>query len=808
MGEKIVDRDIEKNKIRDLFHNNQYNVFFVYSKTGVGKSSLTDELSYTFSKSKTCVNIKNIQKNNSYKDNEGEFISTIFNYFVKDMHKNKNVSKKRTFEYFLKKNKSIKKRTLEKLINSIDCNSIKKTTLFGVIRHFINKIFKIFDFNEDSYFNLVDRDALIIAYNYIIYVLNFGDIFWSIDNFQNIDSYSKQLLREIISLQPKTNITIIEYTIANDSDYTKLIELDSNFRQIGINCTLFELPNIDSSKIDEILDTIDVNIMHEYTFFYDAKQFYLEKSDGNLYKLIQYKITYNKNQDYSDPIMKKIVSLTPDQKYILYIIALSGGQIHKMQLDNIINRSKSIIIVNYNEQYSKLKNDTHIIQEKDNFVSFSHASILDVLNKYSNLKNPQALLAYRNLLEYHSVKMKSDMVDYNHKFESVNLILNLTYKYDPKEIIQNLKNIIPYLYEKISPSSLMKYIDKYIEFIKNDFDKKQDDLYFIIKFCFDYCLYKECLYIINIIKSRSYNYSRYIVNVYEMNALEYLENHSTVIERCEDLIKQDISDYEKYLYYLLLIGSYRSINLVDKSIHYANEIKKISGYQTYKEYGIYLRLTETYMEREEALFYLEKSIEHFIKFNDIFNEIKSRITFSFLLAVTQDIKKARTELEIAIKKSKNNNFFNFNIVFLINKSALELLDNKYGLSVESKLQQAEISTSSPYDKLLIISLRLINAVESNYESIIPSLILKIDELTQYESDKHLLALVMYNLFLYYSMLEDEKNKNKYYKFAKRYSSYNTTVKFKLSNKINNKTPTLFNTKWVVGFTFFWNVDII
>ncbi|OUQ23242.1 hypothetical protein [Massilimicrobiota sp. An134] len=807
MGEKIIDRDIECDKICNLFNSDKYNVFFVYSKTGVGKSFLTKELSYRFSANKTCINIINTQKNNSSKDNEGEFISSIFNTFVRYMYNNKADLKKRTFEYFLKKNKSIKKKSIEKLMSSIDYNSIKRTTFLNIVKHFVNKIFKTFEYNEEGYFNLNDKDTLIIAYNYIIYVLNFGDVFWSIDNFQNIDSYSKQLLREIISLQPKTNITIIEYTIVNDSDYTELIEINSNYKLIGINSTLFELPNMDSSEINEILDTIKVNIAHEYIFFYDAKQYYLNESDGNLFKLIEYKITYNTKHDYSDPIIKKINSLTPDQKYILYLIALSGGKISKIQLDNIINRSKNIVIVCYNEQYSKLINDVHLLQESQGFVNFTHASILDTINKYNDLKNPQVLLAYRNLTEYHSIKMTSDIIDINHKFESINLILNLTYRYNPKEIIQYLKITIPYLYEKISPVSLMKYIFRYIEFIKNDFDNKLDELYFIMRFCFNYYLYQECLQIINIIKSKSSNYSIYLLNVYEINALEYLENHNMVIQKCENLIKQDISDKEKYIYYLLLIGSYRSINLKDKSIFYAHEIQKIKDYQSYNEYGIYLRLTETYMEREEALPYLKKSIKHFIKTNDVFNEIKSRITYSFLLAVTQDIQSAKDELEIAKNKSKENNFLNFSIVFLLNQSALDILNNEYGLSVESNLQQAEISTNSPYDKLLIVTLRLINAVESKYKSIIPSLILKINEYIQYESDKHLLALVMYNLFLYYSILNDEKNKNKYLEFAQQYAHYNTTVRYKLVGKINSKQSALFNIKWVVGFTFFWNVDI-
>ena len=108
--------------------------------------------------------------------------------------------------------------------------------------------------------------------------------------------------------------------------------------------------------------------------------------------------------------------------------------------------------------------------------------------------------------------------------------------------------------------------------------------------------------------------------------------------------------------------------------------------------------------------------------------------------------------------------------------------------------------------LLILTLQLLNNLESGERDNDAYLLKRISRLLSHESDKHLIALVSYDLYLYFSKTGYPDKAEEYLAIAEKTQDYNHTVHCHLHHKSDPGTPNLFVTDWCIGFTFFWNVD--
>lgn len=185
-------------------------------------------------------------------------------------------------------------------------------------------------------------------------------------------------------------------------------------------------------------------------------------------------------------------------------------------------------------------------------------------------------------------------------------------------------------------------------------------------------------------------------------------------------------------------------------------------------------------------------------------EIKSGITCSFLLAVTGDLKEAYRELLYFEEMAAPSHLFQN--VFELNKASILLLQSMYGAEVESLLKKSELSTNSPFDRLLILTMQLINYTACASWELAHSLSSRIELLLECESDRHLIAMVSYDLYRFYEKVGKVESSKKYRKIAENNAIWNNTVRNKLDGTINVRNSNLFLNEWVIGFTFFWNID--
>ena len=84
---------------------------------------------------------------------------------------------------------------------------------------------------------------------------------------------------------------------------------------------------------------------------------------------------------------------------------------------------------------------------------------------------------------------------------------------------------------------------------------------------------------------------------------------------------------------------------------------------------------------------------------------------------------------------------------------------------------------------------MINAYEMEHTLLNDYLLKRIARLLSHESDKHLIALVAYNLYLYYKKIGNEKLSHEYRTIAEKTCKHNRTVEHHLRGTKDTNTPT-------------------
>lgn len=807
-NDNVIDRTTESLDIIKAISNQRGKVIFLYSPTAFGKSTITKRIinsipNLDIANKPLILSIKTPPKNKSDMVQKGEYIQLIFTNLVERL---KTSDKGLSIVDYIQKSgsNSFNKECITEMARAVENDTkirdalIKETTL---------KAFKHFAPETVATLAVSKKDNLTFALGYIEYVLDSGNLLFHMDNIQNMDPDSKKELINWLG-KYKTNNYLFEYTLSEENTFIEFKAQIDYLDNIGINTEIFRIKALETKDAIDVLK-VDRNIptIIDAKFINEAEQFYENNSKGHIRQLQDFAIQYNplSNKNVYDSTLERLKGLPKESIYILSIIVMHNGKIKKSTLNTILNKycDTNFIIIGIDNIVQQLESDYDFIVSTEEYSSLVHASIIDSWEK-SDYFYKYNLIAYKNCNKYYQSILNSPIADNIDKEEAVLFLLENCIKYDSEklEIIFNKYQKI--INDSVMPSQFFECIKSLIVNYKDDLKLFIPFLYKISQFLFDHNLYKDCLFVIKEITD--FNHKETIKDmIYRINCLEYLENHEDALYLCLQGLKKAENDVEKYYLYLLLAGCYRSLNQLDNCKLQFQNIESIPNFKSYPQYGIFLRLKETYLTRKQAITPAKQSVKFFVKNKLIVQEIKSRITYSFLIA-TQDLDKAKKEINICENLVNTVGLFK-NIIYL-NKASILLLEKHFGDEVESLLKKAMHNTESPFDTLLILTMLLINYVESKESGEIKFIINQIIELLKSESDKHLLALVSYNLYKYYKQIGDNRNAEKYFLLANQFKSANKTVEYKLDNKINSATPTLFTIDWCVGFTFFWSVDYL
>lgn len=806
-NDNTVDREIETKFILKTIQEKTTDLLILYSLSGIGKSTLSNRvLKLVPQYIPICVRTN--PENDNKLQPEGTYLEKIFNCFVSFFHLFKSEYPRYCFDYYISHNKSalIKREALESMFSSVSADEPLLSTGISVAKYISSRLYKLYEYNSLNRLHLSTKESMLIAHEYIKYVLKNTNICLNIDNLQNIDCYSLHLITEWISISARKSFFLFEYTISNTDKTESLIKFASNFQNIDLDVQLLPLGRLDVENAVSAVKKAYPDAKEDNSFFEEVKAFYIYHSNGNMQKLLDFSLKYTVHsmlQKSYDPTYEKLSFVKSNGKYILAIIVMHGGEIESSLLHHIISTSITPLILDYEKQIDNLTYQYELIEDKNNCYVLKHATLTDAWHNHDDELNRFNMLAYKNCCLYYNRILEENLGDQENSEQALLFLLRIYSKHEPEKIIEVIDKMNSIISERIRPEQIFEYFQIFLEYIKDDEAKYCTSLYKMMFFCFNHGLFKNCLYIIQILDTIDSEAEKFVLFVYKVNCIEYLELHNEAIIMCENRLKEENDDRHKYICYLLLMGCCRSVNQMDKVMMYVDKIKSIPHFTEIYEYGIFLRLSEIYMERSTALSDVEKSVLFYIGKNQLL-ETKSRITYSFLLAVTDDLDKAEEQLNMCIEVDKGTHYWDS--ILYLNKASIFILRKKFNAEVASLLKKAELATNSSFDLLLILTLQMINTYEMEHTQLSEFLLKRIARLLSHESDKHLIALVAYNLYLYYRKTNNEELSHEYREIAQRTSKYNHTVEHHLRHTVDPNTPNLFHIDWCIGFTFFWNVD--
>lgn len=806
-GERIIDRKKEQKIILDEIAIREADLTIIYSESGVGKSALTARIGRTLQGMQSVVATSPPENKNS-NCIEGAFLSNIFNAVVRTMQRQKKEYPKCTLEYYLSHNKSavVKKKALEKMFDGIESSDISQSVGWSFSKYVLTRIFKLYDYDPSAMLTLRDRDSMLIASDYVKYVLNELPILLVVDNIQNIDPYSMQLMIDWVLVHQSSSYFLWEYTISDLND-TSLMDFVKYLKDYSLKVKLVKLPHLQTEDALHAVELVHPQAAEQVNFLSSAKRFYEANSGGSMQKLLDFSLRFQDHipiPELYDPTFDRIQCAKSESKYILSIIILHGGRIIDTHLRGILENSVDPIVLDLDLVLQTMEFTDLLILQKSNAYQLSHAQIGDSWNEHKPALRRFDLLAQRNCILYYEQILESMFTSIEKKEDAVLFLMKAYAKVAPEKmegLVQQLSTII---FDRLKPEQVWNYLSEFLDCIQGNEALYVPSLHQIVRFCFDHNLYKNCLYVLERLSVVPEEGNSDFCLIYRINCMEYLESHDKAIKLCLQCLTRSTTQKNRYYYLLLLMGCYRSLNKINDVLDCVKQITEIPDYDSYLEYGYFLRLSEIYMSRAKALPYVYQSVQFFQARGMDVQEIKSGITYSFLLAVVGDLSDAYQILNHYAEKAAPLHLFAN--VFELNKASILLLQKLYGQEVEMLLKKAELATTSPFDNLLILTMQLINYTECSNEDMVKSLIPRIKSLLEHEKDKHLIALVTYDLYYYYTLKDDISQAQQYHYQAKMASSENETVRFLLQEKTNPATPNLFRTRWCIGFTFFWNID--
>lgn len=642
---------------------------------------------------------------------------------------------------------------------------------------------------------------------YLQYLFSNLRVFLKIDNIQNIDELSlTYIISWLNEYKHKDHYFLFEYTLDKINTFSRAIQIAEKMKEAGVPIKL--------RKLDFLVDTDALAALKKATpeinYSIDDEQaimyYYNHIGCGNIRKLLDYNCD-NTNDDlqFYDPTYEKLRCLEKEELYVVAVIILCNGSMSTIFYEGVFQDDP--LIKNKIYILEKLCDKNHrILELSDGNIKIEHASIIDTWNKYENEFMEFSLLGYSRLQTILRSIIESETPFYISKHKATILLLQLYKKYNFELIVDLLDEV-----EKLSRTDLS--VNNVWEFIKIIIDSTKENaalnvnLYLqIAQICYRCELYENGLSCLEILESCS-EITLPIFYILKCLFLSALDRHrESIISACAAQMTWN-NDYRIVLNTkLILLNNFCSVNNNNACKTIGMDIEGNSEYKKYPEYGYFLRLSNLYLDRQSSTDKIRESAEFFHKIGNDVQEGKSLIAWANHLALNGQIKEAKNALSKANRKLKNTNF-GYHMI-LVNKAAINLLDGDYTEETWDLLDQAELSTVVPFDKLAVLNNKLIWCIENKSYTRAELIINQIDRLFTFEPDKHLLSFMNYNLYLFYTDLKMFSEADIHYKKADKLKRYCTTLNLRMTHQSVPEKQFLLSKRWHVCFLEYWTFDIL
>lgn len=319
----------------DISSNLSSTISIIYSRGGVGKSRLCEEILKDAVDNLTKVKvIINISKANYLQD--GYYIKQL----AKSINKNSFVSTSKSFEEFLQISAE---EDIDNFLYNIANDYVEKNPILKNTKEVLSKFFSFGNFDSDKIFDSNLSESTKLSYKYIEYSCRNHYYIINFENIQNIDITSLNMLSKLVSITEHIYL-LLEYTISNDKNSLSLEELQSSFYQkVNLDFNIKELEQLNENDLIKLLESNN-ELLKQY-----IKTSY-RQWDGNLrpFVSLHYKLpnsndeiknfVSNSHNTVNNLVLNDMLNLNNKELFLLMFIATHADAVEI----NLINQVHNI----------------------------------------------------------------------------------------------------------------------------------------------------------------------------------------------------------------------------------------------------------------------------------------------------------------------------------------------------------------------------------------------------------------------------------------------------------------------------------
>lgn len=501
---------------------------------------------------------------------------------------------------------------------------------------------------------------------------------------------------------------------------------------------------------------------------------------------------------------------TKDELFILCVLDIHNGRIKKEDIFKFWNANMN---VGKTDAYINNLINSGILKENGEYIEFYHPMMQKkweecVLN---NSLSDSVILAADNCFNYYYSRLTKEEIKKNtlESQQEIHILLRIIARYIPVNIVYVMKYLEFVVRDFTAPEYAKRLIDLLVNELRKNKEGNIECYYYIIDLCCDLELYSDAHSYWDDIQSIVMKPETHECDKanFLFCKIHYLcDCYDEVICFAKEKLQYSIRPESVLYYSIYMIISLRAENKYDEIgsvVSAIDDNKKM--YSSFIEYGLFLRISEVYKPRLKAIPDVEESVDFFTVRSKPDQAAKSQVSLSFLYAVTNELKKAQKSLQAAKQYYKDQ----YQHILCNNEAAIRLFSRKFDPSVGELLGKAAIYSNGTFSNMVIYSNQMIYYYETKQ---LPELQVRI-KLVEQELDKlidkHLKAVICYNLSVFLKKT-DPKKSQKYYDIAYDYREHCSSLEARLSGREPKDECEAFLVRlpWHVTMLSFWETDLL
>lgn len=536
--------------------------------------------------------------------------------------------------------------------------------------------------SENRLYEPIDESSVLRKKDYIVSLLQRQSYIIDIENIQNIDSQSFEIIREILRQVNHTTL-ILEYTISETHSLEQFFSFYNELRTFNAEVLPFKIEKLDFEEAKKLApqDIPESQLMTVY-----------QQSEGNLVKMLLSSSIMDEN---ADPIQFKLSLLSTSEQFIINLIYLNGGTIEAALLSRLLLESNPALPFSQSliEEYlQKLQLEKIIKYGTDGHFHIFHDSIIVELEIQT--ANAVLFTAFHVLKEFYLGRLREYPSE-----ETIEQLFQLFLKFSDEDVLLIFPHIrqlvMSYKYRHPMITKLTHFREMLTQKGTTNYKTIYELSLSMTRLCVELGFEQEAQKNIGLVYSENNAYHRVLQTA--IYTLDFANDQS--MEKAEALLTKAVSYREQLIMELFLLSGKMARLPTADSLKIVKRLIETPNYRELFEYAYLLRnYAELTPDYDESIRLYGNVLRRFqiAGRQDLCDQIL--VSMSMVLAYKGNLIAARYLLTKVQKNRSVPERFILN-----NVAVLDILEGKFCDRTATALNDALLITGDPYENLIIRS---------------------------------------------------------------------------------------------------------